>query len=50
MPPPFQLDDLPNDEFEQIRRFIGEGDELSEEMHALSRNIGLGSWNTRRCA
>ena len=35
MPPPFQVDDLPNDELEQIRRFIEEGDELSDEMHAL---------------
>ena len=35
MPPRFQVDDLSNDELEQIRRFIEEGDELSDEMHAL---------------
>ena len=35
MPQPFQVDDLSDDELEQIRRFIEEGDELSDEMHAL---------------
>ena len=35
MPPRFQVDDLSNDEVEQLRRFIEDGDELSDELHAL---------------
>ena len=35
MPPRFQVDDLSNDEVEQICRFIEDGDELSDELHAL---------------
>ena len=35
MPPRFDVDNLSHDELEQIRRFIEEGDELSDEMHAL---------------
>ena len=35
MSPPFQVDDLSDDQLEQIRRFIEQGDELSDEMHAL---------------
>ena len=35
MPPRFRVDDLSYDELEQIRRFIEEGDELSDEMQAL---------------
>ena len=35
MPPPFQVEDLSENELEQIRRFIEEGDELSDELHAL---------------
>ena len=35
MPAPFQVDDLSDAQLEQIRRFIEEGDELSDAMHAL---------------
>jgi hypothetical protein len=35
MPPRFDVDNLSYDELEQIRRFIEEGGELSDEMHAL---------------
>jgi hypothetical protein len=35
MPPRFDVDKLSHDELEEIRRFIEEGDELSDEMHAL---------------
>jgi hypothetical protein len=35
MPPRFDVDNLSYGEREQIRRFIEEGGELSDEMHAL---------------
>jgi len=36
MSPHFQVADLSNDQLEQIRRFLEEGEELSDEMHALA--------------
>jgi hypothetical protein len=35
MAPRFDVDNLSHDELEELRRFIEEGDELSDEMHAL---------------
>lgn len=35
MTPRFQLDDLSERDLERLRRFVEEGDELTDEMHAL---------------
>ena len=35
MPPRFKVDDLSEAELEEIRRFIENGEELSDEMYAL---------------
>jgi hypothetical protein len=35
MQPRFDVDNLSHDELEELRRFIEEGDELSDEMLAL---------------
>ena len=35
MTPRFQIDDLSERDLERLRRFVEEGDELTDEMHAL---------------
>ena len=35
MTPRFQLDDLSQRDLERLRRFVEDGDELTDEMHAL---------------